>query len=88
MRNILVTDMRYIFVNFLTKKSNFKYKIIYFPFFWHFSFVPKDMADEVFVSKICVKDHFLKSGTNNDATFSVIKSRTSARYVGSLNFKK
>ena len=45
------------------------------------------MADEVFVSKICVKDHFLKSGTNNDATFSVIMSRASARYTGTLNFE-
>ena len=45
------------------------------------------MTDEALVTKICDQDAFLNSEVNIDATFSVIKSRTSKKYIGTPNFK-
>ena len=44
------------------------------------------MTDETLVTKSCDKDAFLKSETNIDALFSVIKSWSSKRYTGTPNF--
>ena len=45
------------------------------------------MTDEALFTKICDKDVFLESEINIDATYSVIKSRTSKRCTWIPNFK-
>ena len=48
--------------------------------------VLNDVTDEAHVTKMCYKDAFLNSEINNYTTFLMIKSWTSKKHTGTLNF--